>query len=266
MIAMASAPPSTGSVPAPASSSSTSAGVSSARVHGDDVGDVAGERAQALRDRLLVADVGEYRLEHRDLRILGDGDEQAGLRHQRQQPRRLQRDGLAAGVRPGDHQDVHRRNQRDVDGNRLGVGAVVLTLARPHRSAAVASGPSAGSDAPPGSAADGGRRAARAGRPSRASARRRAPGSRTAPAHAARRVRRRRRPSDRRSSARPRNASVSASRMRRTSSCSCCSSATMSLLISTVLSGSRKRLAPLPELPCTMPGIDARCSARTTST
>ena len=29
----------------------------------------------------------------------------------------------------------------------------------------------------------------------------------------------------------------------------------MSLLISTVLSGSRNRLAPLPELPCTMPGI-----------
>ena len=31
----------------------------------------------------------------------------------------------------------------------------------------------------------------------------------------------------------------------------------MSLLISTVLSGSRNRLAPLPELPWTMPGIDA---------
>ena len=58
-----------------------------------------------------------------------------------------------------------------------------------------------------------------------------------------------------RSSAAARNASVSASRIRRTSSASCCSSATMSLLISTVLSGSRNRLAPLPELPCTMPGI-----------
>ena len=40
----------------------------------------------------------------------------------------------------------------------------------------------------------------------------------------------------------------------------------MSLLISTVLRGSRKRLAPLPELPWTMPGIEPRCSARTTST
>ena len=56
---------------------------------------------------------------------------------------------------------------------------------------------------------------------------------------------------------RRRKASDSASRMRRTSSCSCCSSATMSLLISTVLSGSRNRLAPLAELPCTMPGIAA---------
>ena len=54
--------------------------------------------------------------------------------------------------------------------------------------------------------------------------------------------------------------------MRWTSSASCCSSATISLLISTVLSGSRNRLAPLPELPWTMPGIEARCSARTTST
>ena len=31
----------------------------------------------------------------------------------------------------------------------------------------------------------------------------------------------------------------------------------MSLLISTVLSGSRNRLAPLVDAPCTMPGIDA---------
>jgi len=61
-------------------------------------------------------------------------------------------------------------------------------------------------------------------------------------------------------------ASARASRIRRTSSASCCSSATMSLLISTVLSGSRNRLAPLVEAPCTMPGIDVRCSALTTST
>ena len=60
--------------------------------------------------------------------------------------------------------------------------------------------------------------------------------------------------------------SVSASRMRRTSSASCSSSATMSLLISTVLSGSRNRLAPLVDAPCTMPGMLLRCSDLTTST
>ena len=35
----------------------------------------------------------------------------------------------------------------------------------------------------------------------------------------------------------------------------------MSLLISTVLSGSRNRLAPLVDAPCTMPGMPLRCSA-----
>ena len=69
-----------------------------------------------------------------------------------------------------------------------------------------------------------------------------------------------------RSAARARNASVSASRMRRTSSLSCSSSVTISLLISTVLRGSRNRLAPLVDVPCTMPGIPLRCSAFTRST
>ena len=40
----------------------------------------------------------------------------------------------------------------------------------------------------------------------------------------------------------------------------------MSLLISTVAIGSMKRLAPVVDAPCTMPGIDALCSARTIST
>ncbi len=35
------------------------------RVHGDDAGDVPGERAQVGRDRLLVADVGKHAAEHR---------------------------------------------------------------------------------------------------------------------------------------------------------------------------------------------------------
>ena len=81
--------------------------------------------------------------------------------------------------------------------------------------------------------------------------------ARTARAPAARRARSPPRSSAAGRPARARNASVSASRMRRTSSASCSSSATMSLLISTVLSGSRNRLAPLVDAPCTMPGIAA---------
>ena len=182
MIDMASAPPSTGSVPAPASSSSTSAGVSSAASMATMLAMWPENVLRLCGDRLLVADVGEYRLEHRDLRILGYGDEQAGLGHERQQACRLQRHGLAAGVGTGDDQHVHRRKQRDVDGNRLGVGAAVLTPAsriRPARRP----GPSEGSDAPPGSAADGGRLSARAGHPSPVWARRRARESRNAPSH-----------------------------------------------------------------------------------
>ena len=63
-----SAPPSTGSVPAPTSSSSTSAGSARAAIHRHDVGDVRRERAQAGGDRLLVADVGEDRAEDRQPR------------------------------------------------------------------------------------------------------------------------------------------------------------------------------------------------------
>ena len=70
----------------------------------------------------------------------------------------------------------------------------------------------------------------------------------------------------RKSAARRRNIVDSASNTRRTSSRSCSSSATISLLMSTVLNGSRKRLAPLDEVPCTMPGMAVRCSDRTTST
>ena len=42
-------------------------------------------------------------------------DEQAGLRHQRQQPDRLERHGLAAGVRAGDQQHLELVAQHHVD-------------------------------------------------------------------------------------------------------------------------------------------------------
>ena len=69
-----------------------------------------------------------------------------------------------------------------------------------------------------------------------------------------------------RSAARLRRAFASSRRIRWTSAASRSRRVTISLLTSTVLSGSRNRLAPLPELPWTMPGIDPRCSALTTST
>ncbi len=54
--------------------------------------------------------------------------------------------------------------------------------------------------------------------------------------------------------------------MRKISSLSSSSSATMSLLISTVAIGSMNRLAPVVDAPWTMPGIAALCSARTIRT
>ena len=94
-MATPSAPPSSGSVPAPISSSSTSAGSCEVAIHRRDVRDVPAERAQAGRDRLLVADIREDRLETRARRPGLGGDVQARLRHQRQEARGLQRDGLA---------------------------------------------------------------------------------------------------------------------------------------------------------------------------
>jgi len=88
-------------------------------LHLYNVGNVPGERTQTLRDRLFVANVGEHRAEHRKLGPAGGGDEQTGLRDERQQPRSLQCDRLAAGVGTGDDQHRHRRNQHDIDGHWL---------------------------------------------------------------------------------------------------------------------------------------------------
>ena len=54
-----------------------------------DVGDVGGESRKILLDGLIVADIGQHRIKHRQLgAIRGDGN--AGLRHQGQQPNRFQ--------------------------------------------------------------------------------------------------------------------------------------------------------------------------------
>ena len=167
-------------------------------------------------------------------------DEQAGLRHQREQSRGLDGDGLAAGVRAGDEQDAASA----VRAGCRSEPASTLRQRMPRRlssSSAVVRRPSSGRDA--------------------VHAQRR-----TAPSPAARRARWRRRATSRARPAARGSASVSSSRMRKISSRSRSSSSTMSLLISTVADGSRKSVAPLAELPCTMPGTLPRCSARTIST
>ena len=70
----------------------------------DDRAQVARERREALGDGLLVADVGEDVPEYRQARAGLGRHVEPGLVHQRQQPQRAQGDGLAAGVRTGDHQ------------------------------------------------------------------------------------------------------------------------------------------------------------------
>ena len=90
--------------------------------------------------------------------------------------------------------------------------------------------------------------------------------ARAGPAPAAGRAPRRRRGSTRKSPAAARNAIGERQQDAEDLLASASSSATMSLLISTVAIGSRNRLAPLADAPCTMPGIAALCSARTIST
>ena len=86
--------------------------------HLADLLDERGERREVLGDRLIVADDGEDPFEHRHARALRRGDVAAGLRHQREQRERFERDRLAAGVRAGDEQqrsigrqlEIHRHD------------------------------------------------------------------------------------------------------------------------------------------------------------
>ena len=103
-IATPSAPPSVGSVPAPTSSSSTSAGSARSLRHLDDRRQVCGEGGQALRDRLLVADVGIDAPEHRQPAAGRRRHVEPALRHEREEPDALERHRLAAGVGAGDHE------------------------------------------------------------------------------------------------------------------------------------------------------------------
>ena len=79
-----------------------------------------GERREVLFNRLVVADVGQDRIEDRQLGTAG-GNRYPRLTHQRQQPDGLQCDRLASSIRPGDDElarvigEFHiQRNERNV--------------------------------------------------------------------------------------------------------------------------------------------------------
>ena len=113
--AWASADPSVGSVPAPSSSSSTSVPGPGRLDDPRDRAQVAGERRERLRDRLLVADVGEDVAPDRQAAARRGRDVQAGLVHEAEQPEGPQRDGLAAGVRAGHDERRVAVAEADVD-------------------------------------------------------------------------------------------------------------------------------------------------------
>ena len=113
--AWASADPSVGSVPAPSSSRRTSVPGPGPLHDPDDRAQVARERRQGLRDRLLVADVGEDVAEHRQHRAGLGRDVEPGLVHQGEQPEGPHRDRLAAGVGPRDDERRVAVAEPDVD-------------------------------------------------------------------------------------------------------------------------------------------------------
>ena len=68
-----------------------------------DISHVRRKCRQVLLDRLVVADVGQHRVKHRQFGAIGR-NRHSRLRHQRQQSHGFQRDSFAACVRAGDDQ------------------------------------------------------------------------------------------------------------------------------------------------------------------
>ena len=81
---------------------------------------MAGESGKRLLDGLLVADIGEDIVEHRQFRAALGRDVQPALGHHHQQADGFERDGLAAGVRAGDDNGARAGSQVDVDWRRRG--------------------------------------------------------------------------------------------------------------------------------------------------
>ena len=72
--------------------------------HLDDHREMGGERGEVLGDGLVVANIGVHAAENGQTTARGRGDVHSGLGHEGEQPHRLERDGLASGVGPGDDQ------------------------------------------------------------------------------------------------------------------------------------------------------------------
>jgi len=73
---------------------------------------VGAERGEVLRHALVVADVAEHDLEDADRAAVTAGDREARAHHERDEAHRLERDGLATGIRAADHHGAARRDRQ----------------------------------------------------------------------------------------------------------------------------------------------------------
>ena len=81
--------------------------------------DMGGEGTEALLDTLLVPDIRIHFFVHPQVGAVESRDMQPRLSHQGKQSHRFQGHGLAAGVGPGNNQQVVCLSQRNVNGNHL---------------------------------------------------------------------------------------------------------------------------------------------------
>ena len=89
------------------------------RERGAHAHEVRGEGREVLPDLLLVADVRADPVVQRHRRAVVRGTGSPGARHQREEAARLQREGLAARVRPRDEEHVEVHAEPQVDGDHL---------------------------------------------------------------------------------------------------------------------------------------------------
>ena len=98
----------------------------------DHVAQVRGEGREALRDRLLVPDVGEDPLDDRHPAAAAGGDLQSARGHQHEQADRLEGHGLPAGVRSGDHERLEVGAEAHVDRDNVAALGDEQRMARGH--------------------------------------------------------------------------------------------------------------------------------------